>query len=214
MKTFARTAALAIVTALVASAPPALGQTPPAQDSRAATSRRPEHTEADVRFMQGMIAHHAQALVMAELVPSRTTRQELHDLAERIHVSQQDEIEWIKQWLRDRGEAVPDSASMNHAHHGAAADTAMPGMLTPAEMDQLRNARGAAFDRLFLTFMIKHHEGALTMVRQLFGTPGAGQESYIFEFATDVDADQLMEIERMRAILRTIPPGTTSGTSR
>jgi uncharacterized protein (DUF305 family) len=124
-------------------------------------------------------------------------------LAERIDVSQQDEIAWMRTWLADRGEAVP--ADSGHAHHGSGEQPAlMPGMLTVQELAQLAAAAGVEFDRLFLTYMIRHHEGAITMVARLFGTPGAGQEPWIFEFATDVDADQRAEIERMRGILQAI----------
>ncbi len=158
---------------------------------------RVQHTPADVRFMQGMIGHHAQAIEMTTLLASRTASESMRKLALRIEVSQADEIEMMKRWLAARGQEVPGP----HAHHmdGAAL---MPGMLTAEEMDRLAAARGAAFDRLFLEDMIKHHEGALIMVTELFSTPGAGQESEIFAFATDVDADQRMEIDRMRTILK------------
>lgn len=157
--------------------------------------------------MQGMIAHHAQAVTMSALVPSRTSRQDIRMLAERIDVSQQDEIEWMKTWLADRGEAIPAAAAA-HAHHEPSEEPVlMPGMLTPQELAQLEASTGVAFDRFFLTFMIRHHEGAITMVKQLFGSTGAGQEPWLFEFATDVDADQRAEIDRMRAILRMLPSG-------
>lgn len=170
----------------------------------AQAAARPRHTAADVRFMQGMIAHHAQAVTMSALVPTRTSRQDIRMLAERIDVSQQDEIAWMRTWLADRGETVP--VADEHAHHGSTGQTElMPGMLTPQELAQLEAAKGEAFDRLFLTYMIRHHEGAITMVKQLFASPGAGQEPWLFEFATDVDADQQAEIERMRAILRSLP---------
>lgn len=181
---------------------PTLATTGDAQSASAAQgTSRPRHTAADVRFMQGMIAHHAQAVTMSALVPARTSRQDVRMLAERIDVSQQDEIAWMRTWLSDRGEAVP--ATGDHAHHGSSAPPAlMPGMLTPQELAQLEAAKGVEFDRLFLTYMIRHHEGAITMVAQLFGSPGAGQEPWLFEFATDVDADQRAEIDRMRAMLR------------
>jgi uncharacterized protein (DUF305 family) len=183
-------------------------RSPPVQAGAAA---RPGHTAADVRFMQGMIAHHGQAVTMSALVPARTTRQEIRMLAERIDVSQQDEIAWMRTWLADRGEAVPAPDS-GHAHHEAAGRPAlMPGMLTEQQLAQLAAATGVEFERLFLSCMIRHHEGAITMVAQLFGTPGAGQEPWIFEFATDVDADQRAEIERMRAILRELPQGDGCG---
>jgi uncharacterized protein (DUF305 family) len=146
--------------------------------------------------MQGMIGHHAQALEMTALLQSRTASDDMRKLAQRIEVSQSDEIKMMQHWLEARGQPVPDP----HAHHAHGA-ALMPGMLTPEEMARLANAKGDAFDRLFLQFMIKHHEGALTMVKDLFATPGAGQESEIFAFASDVDADQRMEIDRMGAML-------------
>lgn len=170
------------------------------------TTRRPRHSAADVRFMQGMIAHHAQALTMTALIPGRTTRPQMRLLAERIDVSQRDEIAQMQQWLRRRGEQVPP-ADGAHAHHGATGHQMTPshGMLTDAEMAQLAAARDTEFDRLFLQFMIRHHEGALTMVRELFGSPGAAQETETYRFATDVDADQRAEIARMRALLQALP---------
>jgi uncharacterized protein (DUF305 family) len=155
------------------------------------------HTQADVRFMQGMIGHHAQALEMTALLPSRSRSDDLRLLALRIEVSQADEIGMMRKWLETRGEAVPDE----HAHHARGAPL-MPGMLTPEEMDRLAAASGEAFDRLFLASMIKHHEGALIMVEQLFASSGAGQDDEIFAFSSDVDADQRMEIERMSAMLK------------
>ncbi len=157
---------------------------------------RVQHTPADVRFMHGMIGHHAQALEMAALLPSRTANEDMKKLALRIEASQADEIKMMQEWLTGRGQALPDP----HAHHGLGA-ALMPGMLSAEEMARLAAASGPAFDRLFLQFMIKHHEGALIMVKELFSTPGAGQESDIFAFASDVDADQRMEIDRMSAML-------------
>jgi uncharacterized protein (DUF305 family) len=153
--------------------------------------------EADVKFMQGMIGHHSQALEMVALLPSRTSREDMKLLAQRIQVSQEDEIQMMQDWLRARGQSLPDP----HAHHQHGA-TLMPGMLTQEEMARLSAASGAEFDRLFLEGMIKHHAGALTMVQELFASPGAGQESDIFAFASDVDADQRMEIERMGLMLK------------
>jgi uncharacterized protein (DUF305 family) len=155
------------------------------------------HTAADVRFMQTMIGHHTQALEMVALLQSRTNRDDMRLLARRIALSQEDEIMLMQRWLQMRGQQVPDA----HAHHAAGA-TLMPGMLTAAEMGQLEAAKGKEFDRLFLEFMVKHHEGALVMVSELFSSPGAAQESDIFAFATDVDADQRIEIARMGAMLR------------
>jgi uncharacterized protein (DUF305 family) len=167
------------------------------------------HTAADVRFMQGMISHHAQALEMTALLPSRTSRENMRSLALRINVSQADEITMMRDWLLERGESVtggqagserpPGQETTPHAHQ-----TLMPGMLTPDEMARLTRASGTEFDRLFLEFMIKHHEGALTMVEMLFSNAGAGQEVDIFAFASHVDADQRIEIVRMAAMLEEI----------
>ena len=154
-------------------------------------------TPADVRFMQGMIGHHAQALDMTALVATRSSSDAIRKLAQRIELSQADEIKMMQEWLTGRGQKVPDQ----HAHHAPSA-TLMPGMLTAEEMARLAQATGPEFDRLFLEFMIKHHEGALTMVQDLFAQPGAGQESDVFAFASDVDADQRMEIDRMSMMLK------------
>lgn len=166
--------------------------------ARASDLSRVQHTAADVKFMQGMIGHHRQAVEMSALVPSRTTSPSLRLLAERIDVSQADEIKMMEQWLKDRGQPLPGE----HAHH--APGGMMPGMLTPEEMARLAAANGPEFDRLFLEGMIRHHDGAITMVQELFSQPGAGQESEIFAFASDVDADQRMEIQRMSAMLKEI----------
>jgi uncharacterized protein (DUF305 family) len=155
-----------------------------------------QHTAADVKFMQGMIGHHSQAVEMVELLKTRTAREDMKLLGLRIELSQEDEIKMMQRWLQVRGEDVPGPHAMHM--HGA---TLMPGMLTEAEMAQLAAATGAEFDRLFLEGMIKHHGGALTMVEELFAAPGAGQEVEIFSFASDVDADQRMEIDRMGAML-------------
>jgi uncharacterized protein (DUF305 family) len=165
-----------------------------------AAQSAPRHTAADARFMQEMIGHHAQAVEMATLVEARTTSPSIRLLAERISVSQTDEIVWMKEWLTDRGESLPDP----HAHHGAA-HAAMPGMLSDAQMAELHAARGADFDRLFVTFMIQHHEGALVMVAQLLETPRAAQEAATAYFVAEVDSDQRMEIARMRLMLSKTP---------
>lgn len=154
-------------------------------------------TPADVKFMQGMIGHHQQALEMVALIPARTSREDMKMLGKRIELSQQDEIKMMQEWLKGRGQELPDP----HAHHMHGA-TLMPGMLTMEEMAKLEAATGVEFDRLFLEGMIKHHGGALIMVRELFATPGAGQDGDIFAFASDVEADQQMEIDRMGALLR------------
>jgi uncharacterized protein (DUF305 family) len=163
---------------------------------RAADTSKVSFTPADVRFMQGMIGHHSQALEMTEIVRSHSANEALRTLALRIEVSQADEIRMMQDWLAARRQPQPDP----HAHHAAGARL-MPGMLTPEEMARLSDARGPELDRLFLQLMIKHHEGALVMVKDLLATPGAGQEADVFAFASDVEADQQMEIDRMRAAL-------------
>jgi uncharacterized protein (DUF305 family) len=181
-----------------------------------ATATRLPYTEADVRFMQGMIHHHAQAVEMVALVHGRTTNPELVRLAHRIDVSQTDEIAFMQNWLAERGEEVPEvhaghaaaenghghGHGLGHGHHGPGHDELMPGMLSPEQMGELAAASGAEFDRLFLEFMIFHHEGALFMVEELFSSPRAGQQSEIFHFASHVDSDQRIEIERMLRMLR------------
>ncbi len=162
------------------------------------------YTAADVRFMQGMIGHHAQAVVMAGWAPSHGAGESVKTLAGRIDVAQRDEIAFMQRWLRERSETVPEAMMHDMTGHdmaGMALPALMPGMLTAEQMAQLSKASGAEFDRLFLTFMIQHHRGALTMVDQLFGSPGAGQDLYIFRFASDVGADQTTEIDRMRLML-------------
>jgi uncharacterized protein (DUF305 family) len=153
---------------------------------------RTSPTAADVRFMQEMITHHAQAVEMTALLRTRTARPDMRLLASRIEASQEDEMAFMRRWLEARGHAAPDA----HAHHEHGA-TLMPGMLTAEEMTRLAAAAGADFDRLFLEGMIKHHAGALEMVASLFASPGAGQDTEIFAFASDVDADQRIEIARM-----------------
>ncbi len=182
-------------------APPIVQPGAPGQSGRVLTAEQAANlqaarvTDADVKFMQGMIGHHAQALEMTALLETRTKSDDMRKLAERIEVSQSDEIKMMQHWLRDHGKPVPDA----HAHHAHGA-TLMPGMLTPEEMSRLAAVTGPEFDRLFLAFMIKHHQGALVMVKELFASPGAGQESEINRFAADVDADQRMEIDRMAAM--------------
>ena len=176
---------------------PAHEAAPPASHHGAmatADSARRGYTAADVRFMHHMLLHHEQALAMTALVPARSNRPEVRLLSERIEVSQRDEIALMQQWLRQRGEQVP----------GAGHRMAMPGMLTADEMAQLAGTTSPAFDRLFLHYMIRHHEGALTMLKELFASPGAGQEPEIYRFATDIDADQRAEIARMQSLLATL----------
>lgn len=168
---------------------------------RSATAQAaPRHHAADTRFMQGMIGHHAQALDMVALIAERTTSETIRTLGERIRVSQTDEIVWMKEWLTDRKEALPDPHAHHHGDHAG-----MPGMLSAAQMAELTAARGAAFDRLFLRYMIQHHEGALVMVAELLNTTGSVQEVATEQFAQEVASDQEMEIARMRAMLAKTP---------
>ncbi|GII32335.1 hypothetical protein Pmi06nite_57770 [Planotetraspora mira] len=155
-----------------------------------------EYTDADVRFMQGMIRHHSQALRMTALVAGRSASKDLPRLAKRIEVSQQDEIGLMVRWLRARLQQVP-SVDSGHDHQSG---DLMPGMLTEEQMAELQNANGATFDRLFYRYMIQHHMGALQMVEQLYADKG-GQEPEIDQFAGHVDADQRIEIDRMQKLL-------------
>ena len=157
------------------------------------------HSEADVRFMRGMIPHHGQALDMTALVPTRATTNGFRSMALRMQISQRDEIRLMERWLTEREEDIPPPNA--HRMMMAGDMALMPGMLSAGQMEQLTSATGQEFERLFLEFMIMHHEGALTMVQTLFNSSGAGQESLIFKFATDVDADQTIEILRMRRML-------------
>ena len=203
-------AALATVVVLPACAqdpPPAIVQPgAPGQPTRTLTAEEAaaleppsEHVDADVRFMHGMIHHHGQALDMTELLYGRTESEGMRLLARRIDISQTAEIGMMRGWLGSRGEAAPTVRGENATP--LAEDQLMPGMLTERQMTQLAATSGATFDRLFLEFMIAHHEGALAMVARLFATPGAGQEPQILRFASDVDADQVIEIGRMRTML-------------
>ncbi|HEX8359957.1 MAG TPA: DUF305 domain-containing protein [Longimicrobium sp.] len=206
------TAALVLVAAcgtaraeVAPAAQPGTQAQPAAQAQPARDTVRPRYTAPDVKFMQHMIAHHAQALEMTRLVPERTTRQDIRLISERIEVSQRDEIGMMQRWLRARGQEVPEAG---HAH-GGTGHAGMPGMATPAEMARLAAARGDEFDRLFLQYMIRHHEGALVMVAELFASPGAGQEGEIFGLASEVEADQRSEIARMRTL-----PGAPAASPR
>jgi uncharacterized protein (DUF305 family) len=155
----------------------------------------PTHTAADVAFAQNMIPHHQQALEMTAMVAARTDSGDLPLLAERMDVSQRDEIGQLENWLTARDEDLPGA----HQHH-AGHDATMPGMLNDAELASLRTARGREFDRLFLQYMIRHHEGALVMVGDLLAGDG-GQEPAMFQMAQHIDSDQRVEIARMRSML-------------
>jgi uncharacterized protein (DUF305 family) len=163
--------------------------------------------EADVGFMQGMIHHHAQAVEMVDLLRTRGQSKELQALGERMTISQSDEIQYMKKWLEERGQpVVPGHGGMDHMagmdHGSMSSMPPMPGMLTPQQMEALAKAKGAEFDRLFLTGMIQHHTGALIMVEELFDIPGAGQDAVLFDFATDIDNTQRAEIGIMRGMLK------------
>ena len=178
-------------------------------ETATAAPRKP--SEADIKFMQGMIMHHGQAVEMTELLRTRSQDKEVQALGKRISISQTDEMRFMKQWLTDRGLPVSehdsmdmsgmDMAGMDHDHMDMAMPM-MPGMLTPAQMKALAAATGPAFDHLFLTGMIQHHTGALTMVKDLFATQGAGQDPQLFDFASDVDNTQQAEIDIMRHMLK------------
>jgi len=180
----------------------------PGQPSRklpsSTTAKLPPLSQKDVEFMQGMIMHHAQAVEMTALIPSHTQNTELRTLGARISRSQSDEIKFMKRWLTARGEPVSMAmAGMDMEHHPM---PLMPGMLTPEQMEALRKAKDADFDRLFLAGMIQHHGGALTMVKDLFDTAGSGQDAELFNFASDVDSGQRAEIRIMQGMLETKTP--------
>jgi uncharacterized protein (DUF305 family) len=170
-------------------------------------SARRRYTDADVRFVAGMIGHHAQALVMAGLAPTHGASPSVGTLCARTINAQNDEITRMQQWLRDRGQPVPEVhiTGPTLTVHGPEHLTHMPGMLTPAQMRELDEARGSEFDRLFLTYMIQHHRGAVTMVHDLFGTDGAAQGDVLFKLASDIQVDQLTEIARMERMLAAPP---------
>ncbi|MBL8202986.1 MAG: DUF305 domain-containing protein [Blastocatellia bacterium] len=170
-------------------------------------AKLPPLSTADVQFMQGMITHHAQAVEMTALIEAHTENKDVRSLGARISHSQADEIAFMKRWLISRGQPVADPTHdmhKMHANHKNMSHAMMPGMLTAEQMDALRNAKGAEFDRLFLTGMIQHHGGALTMVKDLHDSAGAGQDAEIFNFATDVDSGQRAEIRIMQTMLEKI----------
>jgi len=171
-----------------------------------------KHTAADANFMRGMIHHHAQAVLMAKWAPTHGAGADLQRLTERIVVAQQDEIALMQTWLKEKGEPVPDPSPgpmRMTMPDGTTHDMLMPGMLSAAELKQLDAARGVEFDRLFLTFMIRHHEGALDMVEELFGAKGAAHDEDTFRLASDVFADQTTEIRVMKEMLATRQPPTS-----
>ncbi len=189
-----------------ASAPAVVQPGAPGQPTKtlpaSTTGTLPPLSRADVEFMQGMIMHHAQAVEMTALIPSHTNNKDLQELGARISSSQSDEIRFMKRWLAARGQpismAMPGMPDMDMSGKPM---PLMPGMLTPEQMEALRKVKGAEFDRLFLTGMIQHHGGALTMVKDLFNSAGAGQDAEIFNFATDADNTQRAEIRIMQNML-------------
>ncbi|PYP67280.1 MAG: DUF305 domain-containing protein [Gemmatimonadetes bacterium] len=213
---------LASVTAL-ASAAPVLAQSATQTVARSQSdlaavakaredsARRP-YTAADVHFMSGMIGHHSQAIVMAGWAPSHGASPSVHTLSDRIINAQRDEIATMQQWLRDRQQPVPEASAkgMKMVMDGVEHEMLMPGMLTEAQMKQLDAARGKEFDRLFLTFMIQHHKGAVQMVKELFDSYGAAQDDLVFKFASDVNVDQTTEIARMEKMLVALTFGIES----
>ena len=170
------------------------------QGSAAAPGPAP-FVPADVEFLSGMIGHHAQAIQMAGWAPSHGASPSVRALCERIVVAQNDEIAFSQRWLREHGQFVPPADPRGHVMQGMDQPMLMPGMLTPEQMAQLDAARGPEFDRLFLQFMIQHHQGAITMVQQLLAVPGAAENGPVNRFATDVFADQTTEINRMNLML-------------
>ncbi|MEX2471991.1 MAG: DUF305 domain-containing protein [Gemmatimonadota bacterium] len=171
--------------------------------------------EADVRFMTHMIHHHAQAIEISRFAPDRAASDQIRTLAARIINAQRDEIALMQRWLEDRDQPVPELHEMGgrimvHApdmDHGSGMSdmSGMPGMLSPEQVDRLEASDGQTFDRLFLTYMIEHHQGAVTMVRELFSTDGAGQDEDVFRFASDVQVDQSTEVARMELMLDAMP---------
>jgi uncharacterized protein (DUF305 family) len=203
----ARLALITIAVALphsIASAQPTLSGV---EQARRDSIRRP-YTAADITFMSGMISHHAQAVKMAGWAASHDASKSLQIFCGRIAMAQTAEIGLMQAWLKDRNQTVPeaDPRGMKMQMGGQDHIMLMPGMLSEAQMAQLDAARGVEFDRLFLTFMIQHHKGAITMVDTLFGTDGAGQDEIVFKFANDVQADQSTEIDRMEQMLAALPP--------
>lgn len=194
---------------LLAFAPQVAAQQP--APSAPAEPVRSGYTAGDVQFMTGMIGHHSQAVLIAGWAPTHGASASMRALCERIVVGQNDEIRLMKHWLSVRHETIPeDHASHDMPGMDMGQMPMMPGMLTREQLAQLDAARGPEFDRLFLTFMIQHHKGALTMVDQLFGTKGAGEEETTFRLASDIYADQSTEIDRMNRMLAALPSGEKS----
>jgi uncharacterized protein (DUF305 family) len=195
------------------AAPPVAQQSDPLYIAQARKdSLRLPYTQADVSFMSGMIGHHAQAIVMSRWAPTHGASPSVLTLASRIINAQQDEIVTMQRWLRDRLRPVPEATAMGMkmTMDGMEHVMLMPGMLTEAQMKDLDEARGPEFDRKFLTYMIQHHRGAVSMVKDLFATYGAGQDETVFKFASDVNVDQTTEIARMEKMLAALTLGITT----
>jgi uncharacterized protein (DUF305 family) len=202
MKLFVWVAIAALSTAAAKAQSDQMGEAAAIRRARADSARLP-YTTADIQFMQGMIHHHAQAIDMCHMAPTHGASPSVQTLCGRIINAQSDEIALMSQWLRERNQQVPapTATSMKMMMNGKEMDMLMPGMLTEAQMKQLDAARGPQWDKLFLTGMIQHHKGAVSMVHDLFETQGAGQDEKVFKFASDVNVDQTTEITRMEKML-------------
>ncbi len=201
----------ALAIAMLVCAVPAFAQSADLYAAKArADSARLPYTEADIDFMKGMISHHAQAIVMARWAPTHGASPSVQTLCARIINAQSDEIALMQTWLRDRRQAVPEAkpVPMKMKMNGMEMMMLMPGMLSDAQLKELDAARDREFDRLFLKFMIQHHKGAVSMVKDLFATNGAGQDELTFKFASDVNVDQTTEIARMEQMLAAVVLGT------
>ena len=210
-------AAVGSTLALIAVALPchrAAGQSPVTgvEQARRDSIRRP-YNAADITFMSGMIGHHAQAVKMASWCPSHGASKSLQIYCGRVAMAQTAEIGLMQAWLKDRNQPVPepDARGMKMSMGGKDMFMMMPGMLTAPQMAQLDSARGVTFERLFLTYMIQHHRGAITMVDTLNNSRGAAQDEIVFKFSNDVQADQNTEIDRMQQMLDALPPPTKKG---
>jgi uncharacterized protein (DUF305 family) len=203
---FAASAGVLLAASIVVGAPASQQPGQPAEPKPRPDLVRQPYSQADIDFMSGMIPHHAQAVLIAGWAASHGARADVRKLCERQVVAQRDEIEFMRNWLRDRGEPVPAANATHHRMkmNGVEHDMLMPGMLTPEQLAELDKARGTEWDRLFLRAMIGHHEGAIKMVDGLFASHGALQDDDVYKFASDIYADQLTEIERMQKMLDSI----------
>jgi uncharacterized protein (DUF305 family) len=207
MRSSARRAApLLVALAAAACATTAGGTSAPSAGPAPSVAARPANPAA-AEFVSGMIHHHAQAVLMAGWAPTHGASATIRTLCQRIVISQQDEIRLMQTWLADNGEPVPEpnARGMTMTMGGAEHMMLMPGMLTDEQLDQLDRARGPEFDRLFVTYMIQHHEGAITMVDKLFASHGGTEDEFIYKLASDIYADQTAEIDRMQQLLATMP---------